>query len=225
MVSAIIVAAGQGNRMTGVEDKLRLKVANLPVVGHAWRALDSHPAIDEVILVIRDDTRTWFDELAASLNPHKPFTFTAGGEERQDSVANGLNAVSENSQWVAIHDGARPCVCAQAITDTLAKARETGAAVTAAPVTDTLKMSDGSDRIARNVDRSNLWAVQTPQIFACDIFRRALETVRSKGASVTDDTAACELIGQPVALVANSTANPKVTAPADLPLIEHLLKC
>ena len=186
--------------------------------------MDSHPAIDEVILVIRDDARTWFDELAASLNPHKPFTFTAGGEERQDSVANGLNAVSEKSQWVAIHDGARPCVGSQAITDTLAKARETGAAVTAAPVTDTLKMSDSADRIAHNVDRSNLWAVQTPQIFACDIFKRALETVRSQGTSVTDDTAACELIGQPVALVANSTANPKVTTPADLPLIEHLLK-
>ena len=224
MVSAIIVAAGQGNRMTGVEDKLRLDVAGLPVVGHAWKAMDSHPEIDEVILVVRDCARPWFNDLANSLRPRKPFVFASGGEERQDSVTNGMAAISENSQWVAIHDGARPCVAARTITDTLAKARETGAAVTAAAVTDTLKMSDSVDRIARNVDRSNLWSVQTPQIFARDIFTRALEAVRSQGIPVTDDTAACELISQPVTLVANSTANPKETTPTDVPFVEHLLK-
>lgn len=223
MVSAIIVAAGQGNRMTGVEDKLLLEVAGLPVIGHAWRAMDSHPEIGHVVLVIRNEARPAFESLAAKLNPTKPFTLAEGGEERQDSVANGLAAVPTDCEWVAIHDGARPCVSSSAIGNTLAKARETGAAVTARPVTDTLKMSDGGDRISRNVDRSNLWAVQTPQVFSRKIFSRALETVQTQGVTVTDDTAACELIGQHVALVPNDSPNPKVTTPADLPFIEHLL--
>jgi 2-C-methyl-D-erythritol 4-phosphate cytidylyltransferase len=110
------------------------------------------------------------------------------------------------------------------IRDTLAAARETGAAVAAQRVTDTIKESEDGSRITRNVDRSRLWAVQTPQCFRLEVIRKALEAVRRKGLVVTDDTAACELIGQPVKLVPSAAPNPKITVPADLPYVELLLK-
>ena len=222
MVSAVIVAAGSGTRMGA--DKLFLEVAELPVVGHTWQRFDRHPEIDEVVLVIREDSRADFTALAEQITPTKPHRFVEGGEGRQDSVSNGLAAVNADCEWVAIQDGARPCTPGAAITATLAAARETGAAVTAAKVIDTLKEADGTGRIARNVDRTHLWAVQTPQIFALEIIRNAMAAVREQGASVTDDTAACELIGQPVALVDGGAPNPKVTTSSDLLLVELLLR-
>jgi 2-C-methyl-D-erythritol 4-phosphate cytidylyltransferase len=222
MVSAVIVAAGSGTRMGA--DKLFLKVAGLPVVGHTWRRFDRHPEIDEVVLVIRKESRADFEVLAEQIAPTKPHRFVEGGQERQDSVSNGLAAVNADCEWVAIQDGARPCTPAAAITDTLAAAREIGAAVTAGKVIDTLKEADGAGRIARNVNRTHLWAVQTPQIFALEIIRNAMAAVREQGASVTDDTAACELISQPVALVDGEGPNPKVTTSSDLLWVELLLR-
>ncbi|HIG82435.1 MAG TPA: 2-C-methyl-D-erythritol 4-phosphate cytidylyltransferase [Verrucomicrobiales bacterium] len=222
MVSAVIVAAGSGTRM-GAE-KLFLEVAGLPVVGHTWRRFDGHPEIDEVVLVIRENARAEFEALAKQLSPTKPHCFVEGGDERQDSVGNGLAAVNPDCQFVAIQDGARPCTSENAIIATLTAARETGAAVTAAKVIDTLKEADGIGRIARNVDRTHLWAVQTPQIFSLEIIRNAMAAVREQGASVTDDTAACELIGQPVALVDGGAPNPKVTTSSDLLFVELLLR-
>ena len=125
MVSAVIVAAGSGTRMGA--DKLFLEVAGLPVVGHTWRRFDAHPEIDEVVLVIRENARADFTALAEQIGPIKPHRFVEGGEERQDSVTNGLAAVNADCEWVAIQDGARPCTPGAAITATLAAARETGA--------------------------------------------------------------------------------------------------
>ena len=222
MVSAVIVAAGSGTRMGA--DKLFLEVAGLPVVGHTWRRFDRHPEIDEVVLVIRKESLADFEALAEQIAPTKPHRFVEGGHERQDSVSNGLAAVNADCEWVAIQDGARPCTPGAAITDTLAAAREIGAAVTAGKVIDTLKEADGAGRIARNVNRTHLWAVQTPQIFALEIIRNAMAAVREQGASVTDDTAACELISQPVALVDGEGPNPKVTTSSDLLWVELLLR-
>jgi 2-C-methyl-D-erythritol 4-phosphate cytidylyltransferase len=222
MVSAVIVAAGSGTRMGA--DKLFLEVAGLPVVGHTWRRFDRHPEIDEVVLVIRKESLADFEALAEQIAPTKPHRFVEGGQERQDSVSNGLAAVNADCEWVAIQDGARPCTPGAAITDTLAAAREIGAAVTAGKVIDTLKEADGAGRIARNVNRTHLWAVQTPQIFALEIIRNAMAAVREQGASVTDDTAACELISQPVALVDGEGPNPKVTTSSDLLWVELLLR-
>jgi 2-C-methyl-D-erythritol 4-phosphate cytidylyltransferase len=148
----------------------------------------------------------------------------AGGAERQDSVWNGLNAVSPATEIVAIQDAARPCTGADLIAATVAAARETGAAVAAQPVTDTIKETADGKIIARTVDRAKLWSVQTPQTFRVAVLRRAIAAAREKGLVLTDDTAACELIGQPVQLVKSTAPNPKVTVPADLPFIENLLR-
>ena len=142
----------------------------------------------------------------------------AGGKERQDSVWNGLEALSPGTEIVAIQDAARPCTSPALIAATVAAAREMGAAVAAQPVTDTIKESRDGKLIERTLDRSRLWAVQTPQTFRVDIIRRALAAVRQKGLLVTDDTAACELIGQPVQLVLSTAAEPQGHPPGGLAL-------
>ena len=221
MASAVIVAAGRGTRMGS--DKLFLEVGGLPVVGHAWKRFDAHPDIEEVVLVVRPDNRSAFEKLAVRLDLKQPYTLADGGVERQDSVLNGLQAVRADAGIVAIHDGARPCTDELTISDTIAAARKQGAAVAATAVVDTLKLADGDLNISRNIDRTHLWAVQTPQVFRREIILEAMSAVREQNATVTDDTAACELIGQAVALVPSHALNPKVTTPADLPLVEFLL--
>ena len=165
-----------------------------------------------------------FLELAEKYGFQKSFRLVAGGAERQDSVWNGLAAVSPATEMVAIQDAARPCTSEDLIAATITAARETGAAVAAQPVADTIKETVDGKIISRTVDRSKLWAVQTPQTFRVAVIRRAISTAREKGLILTDDTAACELIGQPVQLVKAATPNPKVTVPADLPFVESLLR-
>ncbi len=224
MTSAIIVAAGQGTRMGPGVDKLFLEIAGRPLVAHTWHRFDQAPEISEIILVIRAGMEEAFKELARLYPPTKPFALATGGAQRQDSVWNGLSAVSAGCQLVAIQDGARPCTSPQTIRDTIETARKMGAAVAAQRVTDTIKESDGATQIARTIDRSRLWAVQTPQAFRLEVIRQALSTVRAKGLQFTDDTAACEAIGQPVQLVETRWPNPKATSPADLPYLETLLR-
>jgi len=224
MIAAIVVAAGQGTRMGTNLDKLFLEVAGRPVAAHTWGRFDASPQIDEIILVVREGMNAAFEEMAVRFGFSKPFRLAAGGRERQDSVWNGLQALSPEVELVAIQDAARPCTPPELIAATLEAARVNGAAVAAQRVTDTIKESDASGCIARHLDRSRLWAVQTPQSFRVEVIRRALAAVRQQGRVLTDDTAACESIGQPVRLVESPSPNPKVTVPADLPYIELLLR-
>jgi 2-C-methyl-D-erythritol 4-phosphate cytidylyltransferase len=224
MISAIIVAAGQGTRMGAKVDKLWLEVAGRPVIAHTWRQFNDAGCVDEIILVVRDGMQPHFVELAEKFHFHKPFRLVAGGTERQDSVWNGLSVISLRTEIVAIQDAARPCTSADLIAATIVAARETGAAAAAQPVTDTVKETTDGKMISRTVDRSKLWSVQTPQTFRVEVIRRAIFAAREKKMILTDDTAACELIGQPVQLVKSVTPNPKVTVPADLPFIASLLR-
>jgi len=205
-------------------DKLFLPVAGRPLVAHTWRRFDSAACISEIILVVRDGMQIAYAELASKFRFKKPFRLVTGGQERQDSVWNGLEKLASGTEIVAIQDAARPCTSLALIEATIAAARKTGAAVAAQPVSDTIKQSDDGAFIARHLDRSRLWAVQTPQTFRVEVIRRALGKVREKGLQVTDDTAACELISQPVQLVSSTEPNPKVTRPEDVPYVELLLK-
>jgi 2-C-methyl-D-erythritol 4-phosphate cytidylyltransferase len=223
MNSAVIVAAGKGTRMGPDVDKLFLEVAGRPVVAHTWQRFNDAPSIDEIIVVVRDGMQTAFAELARQFQLTKPHRIVVGGRERQDSVWHGVAALSAAAELVAIQDGARPCTTVALIDATLAAAKETGAAVAACQVVDTIKESADGRLATRTVDRSKLWAVQTPQTFRVEVIRRALAEVRQRGLQITDDTAACELIGQPVQLVRGTTPNPKVTVAADLPYVNLLL--
>jgi len=222
--SVVIVAAGRGTRMGPDVDKLFLEAAGQPVILHTWTAFERSRDVDEIVLVVRDGMQEHFHELAQRLKPTKPWRLALGGKERQDSVWNGLGAIASGADLVAIHDGARPCVTAELIAATFAAARAHGAAVAAQRVTDTIKESKDGSTIAVHLDRSRLWAVQTPQTFQVAVIRRALNAVRERQLTMTDDTAACELVGQPVQLVESRSPNPKVTVPSDLPWIELLLK-
>ncbi len=224
MISAVIVAAGRGTRMGPNIDKLFLDVAGRPVVAHTWRRFAAAREVDEVILVVRAGMEDAFHELAPANAGGKPYRLVPGGAERQDSVWNGVQAVAPGTEIVLIQDGARPCTSEALISATIAAARETGAAVAAQRVTDTIKESADGQVVARTLERARLWAVQTPQTFQLPVIRRALAAVREQGLNVTDDTAACELIGQSVRLVPGATPNPKVTLPADLPYIDLLLR-
>ena len=224
MNSAILVAAGKGTRMGARVDKLFLEVAGRPVVAHTWQRFEDAQCIGEIILVVRQGMQKTFSKLAEEYHFHKPFHVVVGGAERQDSVWNGLKALSAASEIVAIQDAARPCTAGELIAATVQAADESGAAVAAQPVTDTLKESADGRFIQHTLDRSRLWSVQTPQTFRVEVIRRALAEVRHRGLIFTDDTAACELIGQPVRLISSVAPNPKVTVPGDLPLIETLLK-
>jgi 2-C-methyl-D-erythritol 4-phosphate cytidylyltransferase len=224
MVSAIIVAAGKGTRMGPNVDKIFLEIAGRPVIAHTWQRFVEARCIDEIVLVVRDGMQPAFEELAKAFNLNKPYRLVPGGAERQDSVWNGLQAVSETTEIVAIQDGARPCTSEALIQATVEAAREAGAAVAAQPVTDTIKESASGKFVDQTLDRSRLWAVQTPQTFHREIIEHALSEVRRLGQHVTDDTAACEFIGQPVRLVSSVQPNPKVTHPEDLPYIELLLR-
>jgi 2-C-methyl-D-erythritol 4-phosphate cytidylyltransferase len=224
MTSAIIVAAGRGTRMGPNIDKLFLEVAGRPAVAHAWARFDSASCIDEVVLVVRAGMENTFKEIASKLRLSKPHRFAEGGAERQDSVWNGLQQLATDSDVVAIHDGARPCVSEQLIDECVRAAKDFGAAVAAQRVTDTIKESADGISISRTVDRGRLWAAQTPQAFRVGVIRNAIATARERGLNLTDDTAACELIGQPVRLVESLQPNPKITVPGDIPFIGSLLR-
>lgn len=224
MVTAVIVAGGKGTRMGPNRDKLFLELAGQPVVAHTWRKFETAPSIDAIVIAVREGMQNAFLELASEYNFRKPVKVVAGGVERQDSVWNGLQAMDEKSEIVAIHDAARPCVTHDLIAQTIQAARETGAAVAAQLVVDTIKETSDGTLITRTVDRSQLRSVQTPQTFRVEVIRRAIATAKNRELNLTDDTAACELIGQPVRLITSANPNPKVTVPADLPYIEFLLR-
>lgn len=224
MIAAIIVAAGQGTRMGPNVDKLFLEVAGKPVVAHTWARFDALDEIGEIVVVVRAGMEEEFHKLAREHGVRKPYRLVPGGKERQDSVWNGIQALSPGIEIVAIQDGARPCTSLRQIRDTLSAAREHGAAVAAQRVTDTIKESADGKTVSAHLDRSRLWAVQTPQAFRVTVILEALGGVRERGLLVTDDTAACELIGHPVHLVGSAAPNPKVTVPADLPYVELLLR-
>ncbi len=205
-------------------DKVFLEVAGRPVVAHTWGRFDAAGWVDEIILVVREGMEPAFEDLAVQYDLNKPFRMVVGGAERQDSVWNGLQALPAATEVVAIQDGARPCTSELLIEAVIAAARAVGAAVAAHPVTDTIKESADGKTIMRTLERSRLWAVQTPQAFRKEVILHALTVVRERGLLVTDDTAACEFIGQPVRLVPGTTPNPKVTVPADIPYVEAVLR-
>ncbi len=223
MVCAVIVAAGKGTRMGPGVDKLFLPLKGVPVVLHTWRRFDQAAAIDSIVLVVRDGMQAAFEELAPGEKRCKPYRFVAGGKERQDSVWNGLLALPPEAEIVAVQDAARPCTSAELIAATVQAAREYGAAVAAQPVSDTIKESADGQFAERTLDRSRLWAVQTPQTFRVPVLREALAEVRQRGLIITDDTAACELTGHRVRLVVSNLPNPKVTRPEDLRLVEQFV--
>lgn len=221
MTTAIIVAAGTGTRMGF--DKLLASLGGSPVILHTLRAFQNCPDIDEIIVVASEERSEVVQRLADDEVFSKLKAYVPGGAERHFSVWAGLQAVSADCDLVAVHDGARPLIHVSQISRCVERARETGAAASARPVSETLKRADGAGQVCGGVDRAGLWIMETPQVFSLPVLREAYETVLREGALVTDEVSALEKVGHPVWLVDNETPNPKITWPADLALAERLL--
>ena len=223
MLTAIIVAAGTSQRMGF--DKLFADLAGRPVVAWSVAAFQACEAVDGIVLVTRPEKEAPFRELAQRWGWTKLRAVLPGGPQRHLSVWNGLQTVADGGSpgFVAVHDGARPLVTPGIIERCFKLAQEAGAACCAAPVSDTLKRAGADGRICGGVDRANLWAMQTPQIFDLALLRRAYQAVLDAGEVVTDETSALERIGQSVALLNSGDFNLKITYPQDLELARHLL--
>jgi len=215
---AILVAAGSSRRMGF--DKLAAPLAGKPVLRRTLEAFLASDVIEHVVVVAPRDR---FDALL-SVDYAKPVIRVDGGQDRQDSVRNGLAAVPENCDLVAVHDGARPLVSPADIARCVEAARTTGAVALARPVTETLKRSDAEGFARESVDRDLLWFMETPQIFRTSLLREACAVVMDRKLVTTDEVSALEAIGRPTRLIASVAPNPKITHPSDLVLAEALLR-
>jgi 2-C-methyl-D-erythritol 4-phosphate cytidylyltransferase len=200
-------------------DKLFTDVAGRPLLAHAIAPFQVCAAVDRVVLVLAAESIERGGALVSEQGFSKVCAVIAGGERRQDSVRLGVEALGE-CDYVAVHDGARPMVDAKLIARGLEAMRETGATVPAVPLADTVKEVGRDRTVERTVDRTRLWAVQTPQFFRYDLLVRAH---RDHPVAVTDDAAMLEAMGVPVKIFPGDKRNIKVTTPEDLELVRALL--
>jgi 2-C-methyl-D-erythritol 4-phosphate cytidylyltransferase len=223
MNTAIIVAAGSGKRFGGKTPKQFLEILGKPLIIHTFQRFEACPEIDEIILVLPSTETAKFLQIAGKYNLKKLSKVVPGGNTRAESVRKGLSAVrAATADIVAVHDGARPLVSIEEISETVEKAKETGAACLVSAVTDTIKEIENGE-ISRTIDRSTLRRALTPQCFRYEILRRAFENADLSEAA-TDECFLVEKLDQKIAIVEGSTRNIKITHREDLILAESLLK-
>ena len=222
MLSAIIVAAGSSRRMGF--DKLFAEIVGKPVIAHSLNAFARTESVNEIIVVAQEDRHRDIEQIVRDENLNNVRAIVRGGEHRHDSVRAGLATVSGDAEYIAVHDAARPLVTPQQIEHVFEKCRYFGAASLAEPIRDTVKRADVDLRVAQSVDRHELYAMQTPQIFERKILEQAYQVVSEKMLLVTDEVSAVELIGRKAALVVNDEFNFKITYPRDLSLAGFILR-
>lgn len=211
-VGAVIAAAGSSSRMGG-RDKLGEPLDGIPVILRTLAAVEAVPEIREIVVVTREDRVEEYRRLLGQCSRLR--AVVPGGSTRQESVRNGVRALSPDCTLAAIHDGARPLVTPEVFARCIEAARSCGAATAAVPVKDTIKLADEVGRVLDTPDRSRLWAVQTPQIFDRERYLRAAEEAERRGLSCTDDCQLFEAMGWEVQLVMGNYRNLKLTTPED----------
>jgi 2-C-methyl-D-erythritol 4-phosphate cytidylyltransferase len=218
-VGAIVVAAGKSERMGGVE-KIFAEIDGKPLLAHTVEVFQRCPSIDEIVIVLSQSKLNIGLSLAKEYHWSKVSTVCPGGARRQDSVNEGLQRLVR-CKWVVIHDGARPCLTQKLITDGLREARDSGAAIPAVPVIDTIKIVSSDSYVKDTPPRDKLWAVQTPQVFRFDIISEAHRKAKD---NVTDDASLVERAGHKVKAFNGLNTNIKVTTPEDLIIAEAIIK-
>lgn len=222
MNTAIVVAAGSGNRFNSQTPKQFAEILGKPVIIHTLEKFEACESVSQIILVLPLDEISDFQSVIKDFNLKKIKTIVAGGTSRAASVLKGLNAIDPSTEIVAVHDGVRPLVSIAEIAATIQKAKETGAACLVAEVTDTIKqISDG--KITATLDRTTLRRAMTPQAFRYKILRQAFDQVDLYD-EVTDECMLVEKLGQEIAYVEGSASNIKITHPEDRILAEALLR-
>lgn len=224
MNTAILLAAGKSERMGPNTDKAFLSLGAKPMIAWSLLAYEQCRDIDRIILVVRKDQLLAAKSVIQIFGISKIQTIIAGGAKRQASVINGMKEMDPDTRIVIIHDGARPCVTPELISETIKQAKRHGSGIAAARIWDTVKYVDRGLMAKETVDRSKLWAVQTPQAFKVDLLQRAYDAVQEQKATITDETSAVELLGEAVRLVEWLRPNIKITTAEDLPLAAAALK-
>jgi 2-C-methyl-D-erythritol 4-phosphate cytidylyltransferase len=218
-LGAIIVAAGSGERMRGV-DKLFTEVAGRPLLAHAIAPFQEYAAVSSIVVVLSPQNLKRGRDVVQQGGFSRVEQLVHGGARRQDSVRFGLEALGP-CDYVAVHDGGRPLSTPALIERGLAAARETGAAVPGVRIPDTVKEAGEEGLVTRTVDRSRLWAVQTPQVFRRELLERAHHAISS---DVTDDAAMVEALGEAVRVFEGDRRNLKVTVAEEIELVRALLE-
>ena len=221
-VCAVVVAAGSSRRMGG-ENKLLLPLCGKPVLAHTLTAFQMCGAVRDIVLVCREQDMEVYRTLAAENGITKLRTLTRGGDTRTESVLAGVSAASEACALVAVHDGARPLVSDEVITQAVDEAAKTGAAAPVVPVKDSIKRIENG-KIVADVPRDTLAAVQTPQVFQADVLKAALQSAAEAKLPLTDDCAAVERLGKQVYLLPGNPENIKITRPLDLAVAAAILR-
>ncbi len=220
----LIPAAGVGRRMGSTRNKLLLTLLDQPLLAWTLRAAEASASIDWIGIMGQPLDFPDFEAILAGLSLQTPIQFIQGGETRQASVYNGLQALPAEAERVLIHDGAR-CLATPELFDRCAKALlECPGLIAAVPVKDTIKVVDHNHLIQDTPDRQQLWAAQTPQGFEVKLLKQCHDTGRQQGWTVTDDAALFEKCGLPVRIVFGEETNLKVTTPVDLRVAEFILK-
>ncbi len=221
-VAAVIVAAGSSRRMQGL-NKTWTTLGSKLVLAHSVCVFEQSPLVDDIALVLAKDALDDGAQLCEREGWQKVCARVPGGARRRDSVLIGLESLSPAPDYVLIHDGARPFLTEALIEQGLAAAQQHGAAIAAVPVKDTIKRVGVDNLVVETPDRSTLWTVQTPQVFAYDLIVSAHHTI-DPTCDATDDAALVERAGHPVAIFMGSYENIKITTPSDLLIAEATLK-
>ncbi len=222
--TAIVLAGGNGNRMGSRTPKQWLEIRGVPVLIHSLRAFDNCRSIDEIIVVSRGEDLPATEILCRNHEIRKLKCVVSGGRTRADSARRGFAAISDKTEYVAIHDAARCMITPSQIREVTAAAYAYRAASAGTPVTDTIKKVNRYGMIEHDVPRADLWAMATPQVFHKVYYAAGLKAAADARAEVTDDNAFMELIGQRVKLVDTGVENFKITYETDLIRAEVILR-
>jgi 2-C-methyl-D-erythritol 4-phosphate cytidylyltransferase len=224
MVGAVIVGAGEGTRFGPNGRKQFAKVNGKPLIAYTIEPFEKSEIVDDIVLVVPRESTEWVrEEIIEPLGFKKVRSVVPGGQSRQQSVLNGLKALSSETESVIIHDAVRPLVAEPIIKRVVDAARKTGAAITAVPPKDTVKEVESGEVIG-TLDRRLIWLAQTPQCFRYDIIMEAHRRALSDNFEATDDAGLVEKYGSKVVVAVGSYANLKVTSPEDIPLLEYFLR-
>lgn len=220
--TALVAAAGSSARMGEGVNKLLLPLDGIPVLARTLQALE-YSAVNEIVIAAREEDFLSFSDLCRTYGIHKPVKVIEGGESREESVLRAALEANEKAELLAVQDGDRPLVTPELINTVIDKASRCMAAAPAIPIRDTIKVTTGGT-VRRTLERKNLVAAQTPQVFEAALLKAALQDALDHHERLTDDCAAVERLGKIVYLVDGSEENLKITTPLDMAVAEAILE-
>lgn len=223
-VSAVIVAAGSSTRMGTGKSKQFLPLCGIAAIARTLSAFEQSRFTDEVVIVTNKFDFLRMAGIVKEFGYGKVKGIVIGGKTRQQSAILGFRAISGRSEFVAVHDGARPLVSPEKIDKVIESAFSSGASALAVRVKDTIKITGEDGLVVSTPNRYNMWAVQTPQVFKAELYRKAAESAEKTGADYTDDCQLIETVGGQVKVVEGSYDNIKITTGEDVAAAEALLR-